>query len=375
MKHNIKHILQTILVGAFVLILSVTCWIKPSAPDSVTERRPLAQFPKVTFDSIFNATEETSFMKQFETYTLDQFPLRDPLRTLKAMSAFYVYQLSDNNDYYVHDGIISHMDHQIYPESIDYATGRLQTLYEQKLKDKAENIYLSIIPDKNSFTAKDSGHLSLDNEAFIEQIRGNMPYAEYIDITALLSAEDYYATDTHWRQEAITDLADTLAGAMGVTLPSEYEEHTLDHPFYGVYYGQAAMPVEPDTLKWLTNDTIDAMTAYNHGSGVTSGLYDMEKAYGKDPYEIFLSGGKTAPITIQNPNATSDKELVVFRDSFGSSIAPLLAQGYKTVTLIDLRETMLTAIDHVVDMNGKDVLFLYSTLVLNNNIEGGEKFK
>ena len=92
----------------------------------------------------------------------------------------------------------------------------------------------------------------------------------------------------------------------------------------------------------------------------------MEKAYSNDPYEIFLSFGRTGPITITNPNAKTDKELVVFRDSFGSSIAPLLAQGYKTVTLIDLRETSVSAVDYVVDFEGKDVLFLYSTLVLND---------
>lgn len=375
MKKNFKSVLQTVLVGAFVLILSVTCWLKPATASSATERRPLAQFPSVTFDSIFNSAEGNSFMTQFETYTLDQFPLRDPLRTLKALTAFYVYQLNDNNDYYVSDGVISKMDHIIHPESIEYATGRLQMLYEQKLQDKASNIYLAVIPDKNSFTAPESGHLSLDNEAFIQEIRNKMPYASYIDIAQLLSAEDYYATDTHWRQESIVDVADTLADAMGVTLPDEYTENTLENPFYGVYYGQAAMPVAPDTLKWLTNDTIDGLTAFNHGTQSPNAIYDLTKANGKDPYEIFMSGGKTAPITITNPNATSEKELIVFRDSFGSSIAPLLAQGYKTVTLIDLRETMQAAIDLVTDVEGKDVLFLYSTLVLNNNIDGGEKFK
>ncbi len=375
MKKNFKSVLQTVLVGAFVLILSVTCWLKPATADSATERRPLAQFPKVTFNSIFNAGEGNSFMTQFESYTLDQFPLRDPLRTLKALSAFYVYQLSDNNDYYVTDGIISKMDYTIHPESIEYATERLKMLYEQTLQDKASNIYLAVIPDKNSFTAPQSGHLSLDNDAFIEAVRNKMPYASYIDITHLLSADDYYATDTHWRQESITDVADALAKAMGVTLPTEYTENTLDNPFYGVYYGQAAMPVAPDTLKWLTNDTINNLTAFNHGTQSENAIYDTDKAYGKDPYEIFLSGGKTAPITITNPHATTDKELIVFRDSFGSSIAPLLAQGYKTVTLIDLRETMQSAIDLVTEIEGKDVLFLYSTLVLNNNIDGGEKFK
>ncbi len=372
---NVKSVLQTVLVGVFVLALSLSCWLKPASADSTTERRPLAQFPNVTFDSIFNAAEGNSFMSQFEEYTLDQFPLRDSLRTLKALSALYVYQLSDNNGYYVSDGIISKTDHVIRSESIEYATGRLQTLYEQKLKDNASNIYLSIIPDKNSFTAPDSGHLSLDNEAFIRSVCEKMPYASYIDITPLLSAEEYYATDTHWRQEAIIDVADTLADAMGVALPTEYTENTLDKPFYGVYYGQAAMPVAPDTLKWLTNETINSLTAFNHGTQSANAIYDLEKAQGKDPYEIFLSGGKTAPITITNPNAASDKELIIFRDSFGSSIAPLLAQGYQSVTLIDLRETMQGAIDLVTDVQGKDVLFLYSTLVLNNNVDGGEKFK
>ena len=371
----IKSVLQTVLVGVFVLTLSLTCWLKPAAKESITERRPLAQFPSATFSSIFNTTENNSFMSQFEEYTLDQFPLRDTLRTLKALSAFHVYQLNDNNDYYISNGVISKMDHVIHHDSIDYATERLKSLYEQKLKDKASNIYLSIIPDKNTFTAPVSGHLSLDNEAFIQDICAKMPYASYIDITHLLSAEDYYATDTHWRQENIVDIANALANTMGVTLPEDYTENTLDNPFYGVYYGQAAMPVAPDTLKWLTNDTINNLTTFNHGTQCKNDVYDLEKAYGKDPYEIFLSGGKTAPITITNPNATSDKELIIFRDSFGSSIAPLLAQGYKSVTLIDLRETMQSAIDLVTDIDGKDVLFLYSTLVLNNNIEGGEKFK
>ena len=55
-------------------------------------------------------------------------------------------------------------------------------------------------------------------------------------------------------------------------------------------------------------------------------IYNMEKKSGKDPYEIFLSGPRSL-ITIENPNCKSDNELVIFRDSFGSSIAPLLSEG------------------------------------------------
>ena len=92
----------------------------------------------------------------------------------------------------------------------------------------------------------------------------------------------------------------------------------------------------------------------------------MEKAYGKDPYEMFLSGSLPL-ITIENPNATTDKELVIFRDSFGGSITPLLVEGYAKITLVDIRYITSDLVGMFVDFEDQDVLFLYSTLVLNSS--------
>ena len=70
---------------------------------------------------------------------------------------------------------------------------------------------------------------------------------------------------------------------------------------------------------------------------------------------------------IENPMATTDKELVLFRDSFGSSIAPLLAQGYKKVSVVDIRYIQSNFVGSFVDFENKDVLFLYSTTLINNS--------
>jgi hypothetical protein len=72
-------------------------------------------------------------------------------------------------------------------------------------------------------------------------------------------------------------------------------------------------------------------------------------------------------LRIDNPNANTDRELIIFRDSFGSAIAPLLAQGYKSVTLVDIRYLSSAMLDRFIDFHGQDVLFLYSTIVLNNS--------
>jgi hypothetical protein len=73
-------------------------------------------------------------------------------------------------------------------------------------------------------------------------------------------------------------------------------------------------------------------------------------------------------ITIENPEAASDKELILFRDSFGSSIAPLLLGGYSKITMVDLRYISTDLLDNYIDFTkGQDVLFLYSTQILNNS--------
>ena len=87
---------------------------------------------------------------------------------------------------------------------------------------------------------------------------------------------------------------------------------------------------------------------------------------GREPDRQFL-GGSRALLTITNPAASSDRELLLFRDSFGSSIAPLLAEGYAKITLIDIRYISPELLDRFVTFDGQDVLFLYSVSVLDHS--------
>ena len=108
------------------------------------------------------------------------------------------------------------------------------------------------------------------------------------------------------------------------------------------------------------------VTYYDYGTPKEGDLYNLKKAAGNDAYEIFLSGA--APVvTIENPDAVSGKALVIFRDSFGSSIAPLLVSGYEKITLVDIRYVQSSSVGEFVDFSGCNVLFLYSTILLNNS--------
>ncbi len=357
MKRN--HSIVIVLLWTALTLFS---WFAPAKAMSDSERRPLAQMPEISGTSLLNG----SFMTEFEDYALDQFPLRDSFRTIKSLFHYYILGQKDNNGIYLSHGYAAKQEYPLKESAIHHAVERFNHLYNKYLTDS--NIFMAIVPDKGYYLAEDSGNLSLDYEKMFSMFAEGMPWAAQIDLTKVLSLQDYYRTDTHWRQENLIPAAGVIAEALGMPAPKA-EDFVIaqpDSPFYGVYYGQAALPMEPDTISLLKNDMLDRCTVYDFESGKTLGIYDESKLTGKDPYEVFLSGPKSL-MTIENPNAKTDRELIIFRDSFGSAIAPLLVSDYAKVTLVDIRYIQIDVLDRFLAFNGQDVLFLYSTLVLNNS--------
>ncbi len=363
MSEKARNYAVTLLFCGFIAILAILMVLLPDEDISKSERRKLAQMPALSFKSIASG----EFMSGFETYSVDQFPARDGFRRLKAITSFYALGQKDNNGIFIADGQASRLEYPQNQESMDYAAGRIENIYNLYLKGKNINTYLCIIPDKNRYIAAENGYPSLDYESFAGQFASSVSeYAENIEISDLLEAGDYFSTDIHWRQEKIIDVARRLAEKMDAPFGKDFEEITLDIPFWGVYAGQSALPLEADEIKYITSPSIEAATAFDYESNSEIPIYSMELAEGRDPYEMYLCGSKSL-ITIENPDALSDKELVIFRDSFGSTLAPLLIDSYKKITLVDIRYLQSGFVGKFVDFNNQDVLFLYSVPVLNNS--------
>lgn len=360
MSNRVKNIILTILGAGMILAGALLCLFLPKEGYSASERRELEKFPAVSAESLLSG----DFMADFEKYATDNFPFRDAFRSIKAHLFYSVLGQRDNNGIYLHDGHIASMDYPYDAGSVDYAASRFGYLYQKYLQNS--KVYLSVIPDKSTLLAEDAGVLGYDPALLVSDLREKMPYAAYIDLFGTLTPEDYYKTDSHWRQECIVDTAGKLAEGLGVTVDTEFTVNTAETPFYGVYYGQAAVGGKGDTIRYLTNETIDGMTAYDHQNQKEIPIYDTARLTGRDPYEMFLSGSLSL-VTVENPACQNGKHLVVFRDSFGSSVAPVLAQGYSKVTLVDIRYIGLDYVSSLIDYNGADVLFLYSTSVLNNS--------
>ena len=355
-------------IGAGILLavwafFTMLAWFSPQKEMSDSERRKLAKAPKLSLQALLDG----KFMSDFEDYSLDQFPFRDDFRKTKALYHHYVLGQKDNNEIYLAQGHLAKLDYPEDLQSVDYAAGVFQGIYRKYLQDSGCTVFAAVIPDKGYYVGAQNGFPVMDYGVLMDTLRQKMPYATHIDLTDCLTSDSYYLTDSHWKQEKLLPVAQKLSSAMGLTQPEEgdFTVTKAEVPFYGVYAGQAMLPAEADTIYLMENEITSGCTVLNHETGKTTAVYDLEKLAGKDPYEVYLSGPQ-ALLTIQNPNAKTDRELVIFRDSFGSSIAPLLLRDYKTVTMVDIRYLPSAMLERYMTFRGQDVLFLYSTGVLNN---------
>ena len=358
MQDKTKNIIITI---SFFIILVVVFTINIMSEDSsisISERRKLAQLPKITIESI----KSGEVAKKWDKYVTDQFVARDFFREIKSFISISILQQKDNNNLFEKDGAIYKMEYPLNENNLQKSLGKINNVYNKYLQGM--NVYYAIIPDKNYYLENDE-HLKINYKKLIEISKNELKQIKYIDIWNDLSLEDYYRTDLHWKQENLKNVVSTIQNNMKLSNTTQNYKINEVGDFYGAYYGQLGAKVLPDKLYTLSNETIENCTTYNYETQKEGKIYDNTKTM--DKYDVYLSGA-TPLISIQNPNAKTQKELLLFRDSFGSSIAPLFIEDYKKITLIDLRYMSSQLLDEYIEFNNQDVLFLYSTLVLNQNI-------
>ena len=189
--------------------------------------------------------------------------------------------------------------------------------------------------------------------------------AKYIDITNVLKIDDYYRTDIHWKQENLLKVSKRVVENLGKEYVQEKYIVKQYNNFYGASYSKAGLKLDPDTLKYLYTPSFENIEV-NHLEFGNKKMYDEEKLSNVDAYDVFLSGASSY-IEISNNNLNDDSKLIIFRDSFASSLIPLLIPYYNNITVVDLRYIDFEYAKDKIDLNNSDVLFLYSTLIINNS--------
>lgn len=357
MNDKIKDIVVTIIFLFTVISLFLINVIKEDTDISVAERRKLATMPELTTKSLFDGT----YFKKFDSYVTDQFVERDAFRKIKI--DIELSTKGEYNNLYLYDDYIIEEIFPLNSNSINNLTNKINYIKDTYLNNNS-NIYYTIIPDKNYFV--NNGNLKLDYNKLQDMMKNNLSNINYINIFDKLTLDNYYKTDTHWKEEDLFNVANTIANQMNFDITNNNNVVNTITTFKGSYAGRLSVTKDIDTIKTVSNPSTLNSSVYNYETKKYTDIYDYTKINSLDKYDIYLSGAVPI-IDIINNNTSSDKELIVFRDSYGSSLIPLLIEGYKKITVIDIRYISSKILNKYIDFNDQDVLFMYSILTINNS--------
>jgi len=347
-----KNRTLTIVFLIIVFGLGLISICSEDALISKFERRSLAQFPKEI---------DEDFTNKLDNYLVDQFTYRNEFVSINSNVNRKVLRKIDDKGVYILDNNIYEINYPLNEKNTAEFTTKINYITDKYFNDK--NIYYSIIPDKSYFLDSNR-YLKLDYAKMFSIVKSNMK-GKYIDITNNLTIDDYYLTDIHWKQENILDVATKIMTEMDNKYINTNYTQEMYNNFYGASYSKGSSDLKPDKLKYLTNNELEQIKV-NHLEHGIKNIYDKQKIYGVDSYDVFLSG-PSSYLEIENKNSNKERTLIVFRDSFGSSIIPYFVPYYKNIVVIDLRYIDLNLIEDKITYNNCDVLYLYSTLIINSS--------
>ena len=359
-----KKAFDYITIISFLLVVSLIGIHLTAGPDPgflTGERRYPAEKPSLSL------TSADSVSKQLNGYFLDKMPFRSQLRNLKVAFASTLLFQSTVDGYRLKNGseyqILDNWNGEYAKRNVSFLSKAAKNYYPNS------RVYYSFIPDKGYYAGEiNHPDLELLKDAFGE----SFAEATFADVSGLIGFDSFYKTDIHLRQECETAIAEYICRAMNADYfdTDEFTGESIGE-FRGGLSGQAAFITKSDVKTVMHSDMTDSATATDYLSGETVSIYDgvlFETSI--DPYDVFL-GGEKAVITIDNKEAEGERILVIFRDSYARSIAPLLLKSYSRIVLVDFRYipiSYLETLSETVAPDGSDILVLLSAQTLGYSL-------
>lgn len=321
-------------MGAFLLACLV-----PSAGMLVLPEEPAAANQTLAPPPSLTTKEgklNPEVLSEATDYIEDHFALRQRLITANAALEGFIFRTS------AQDSVLMGKDGWLfYRETVDdclrtepmtdralYGAARSLALMKEYAGARGARLAFTVAPNKASLYPQYLPYLGtpLDGQDGIDRL---VPWLEregvaYIDLFAPFRAEEqvlYHATDSHWTLRGAALAHDTLAEALGL------EGHTE----WFVQPGQETGTHQGDLYEML----------YPTG-GRTEPETEFDKPFGFDAVRPIRSP-EDMRIQTESPGKTGS--LLMFRDSFGNTLYPFLADSFGAATFSRSMPCQLTLLE------------------------------
>lgn len=337
MPRHCFDLILTLTVGLLIISIGAGTLLLPSADFSEEENRALAPLPSVTLRGL----SDGSLSSAVGEYLRDRLPLRREFVRSKAISELLALKGENNGVLFCGDGYL--LDRGEY-SSLDKAKENIEyySALSKSLSDMGMPVSVAYVPRGIDVMSAKLPALYRGSHA---DVIGLIPTQEVATdlISPLKNAADrgeyvWFRTDHHWTAHGAYIAYVELSDALGYIPYSRdsFRVECVSEDFLGTVYSKAGcIAPYPDTVELYRyeGDGEYLLTADRNSS--QKGLYFYAFLDKKDKYSVFL-GGNYATLSIEKRSDTPRKRLLIIKDSYANSLAPLLARHFDLL-LIDPR--------------------------------------
>ena len=302
--------------------MTVLFLVLPKADFSDMENRPLANLDRL--DPL------TGMDRRLESWLSDHFPFHDAIIRTQATLGALLLQRQQNGVLIGRDGWLA----EIPTDKVTaVARANVETLDDIAAFLDAP-LTLMIIPT-SAFAVEKALPPLYKNAAQEDVIRQLCLYSggQTLDACALLRENAelcYYRTDHHLTAEGSRRLFTGLCGLWGIDAPETGEVFAAGG-FLGAYWSKA--PLWSIAAEEMTVYLPEGVTLTLDGEEMP-GLINTQALNGRNKYGAVLSATYGHAV-LENPAGSG--RLLVLCDSYGNALAPMLAQVFARVDLVDPR--------------------------------------
>ncbi len=395
-----KNKVISIFFILIILLGSTTVWFSPKKEFSKTENRRLQKAPAFSLKRLLDG----DFIKEFETFTTDQFPARDRWVALKSYGDIAIGK-KDNGKVYFGNKMLFSTD--TVDEKQQRKNAELLEIIFNNIKQTSPDTEISMMVAPMSpdiYPENLPKYASLPDIIQVDKIFE--PMAERCGVKYLKTYEEikkakknkkllYYRTDHHWTSEGARVAAEVFRTANGFyeNNYSDYNISIASNKFYGTHQSKTNLKNIPmDVIlrydkKGMPYFKLKRIEPGAKEADEYESLYFDKFLKKKDKYSYFL-GGNSARVDIFNGIGVTDESgtdghevnfgkpvigenkgrtLLLIRDSFANCFIPFVAGDFDRIIAIDFRYFRGSLKQLVANEKITDVLVLYNMMQISSD--------
>lgn len=311
----------------------------PNKSFSDSENRNLEPLPTFSIQNLL----DKKFTSHYETYMSDQFAFRDFWIGMKSDIDRTIGRKENNGVYIGKNGFLLQKFNK--PEDQDVKS-KIKAINDFHLANPNVEKHVMLIPTAISILEKKlPNFVSHDDElTYIDKVKKSLnTEINFIDVYPTLRSKEneyiYYKTDHHWTTKGAYYAYLELSKNLNFT-PTQKESFNIKkitNSFYGSLYSKGGFRhIDPDSIElYEPKEAIKYKVEYVDEDKTSSTLYEMNNIKKKDKYTVFFNGNHPlVKITTEN---TSEKKIVVVKDSYANALLPFLLPHFSEIQMIDLR--------------------------------------